>query len=91
MRETDFGAQGGGDSPMGVVHGGMDRPKGNGGDGAEGWSIALARTLRRTVESVGSSGRWRRGCSMARHACHQGGACGGEMHWHRLCFQESSR
>jgi hypothetical protein len=43
------------------------------------------------VESVGSSGRWRRGGSMARHGCRRGGACSGEMRRHRLCFQDSSQ
>jgi hypothetical protein len=79
-----------GDSPTGVVHGGADRPKGNDGDGADGWSIALARTSRSSVESVGSSGRWRRGGSMARHGYRRGGACGGETHRHQLRFRDSS-
>jgi hypothetical protein len=79
-----------GDSLTGAVHGGADRPKGNGSDGVDGWSIALARTSRSSVESVGSSGRWLHGGSMARHGCHRGGACSGEMRRHRLRFWDSS-
>jgi hypothetical protein len=79
-----------GDSPMGAVHGDVDRPKGNNSDGAYGWSIALARTLRSSVESVGSSGRWRRGGYMGRHGWGRGGACGGEMRRHRHHLWDSS-
>jgi hypothetical protein len=78
------------DSPTGAVHGSADRPKRNDSDGADGWSIALARTSRSSVESVGSSGRWRRGGFMARHDCRGGGACSGETRRHRLRFWDSS-
>jgi hypothetical protein len=67
---------------MGAVHSGADRPKGNGGDGVDGWLIALVHTSRSSVESVGSSRRWRRGGSMARHGCRRGGSCGGETRRH---------
>jgi hypothetical protein len=75
-----------GDISTGAVHDSADRPKGNRGDGADGWSIALARTSKSSVESVGSSGRWHHGGSMARHGYHRGGAWGGKTRRHRLRF-----